>query len=68
LLDATSRADDGVIANVKAVMNCPYVAEVVLSIIARDGICGKERVENLRGKVGKKAGLGGRIDGEGRVE
>jgi hypothetical protein len=49
-------------------MNCPYVTEMVLSIIARDGICGKERVENLRGKVGKKAGLGGRIDGEGWVE
>jgi hypothetical protein len=35
----------------------------MLSVIAGDGINGKERVENLRGKVGKEAGLGGRIDG-----
>jgi hypothetical protein len=43
---------------VEAVVSCPYVAEVVLSIIAGDGIGGKERVEDLRGKVGKEAGLG----------
>jgi len=32
--------------------------EVMLSIITGDGINGKERVENLRGKVGEEAGLG----------
>jgi hypothetical protein len=42
---------------VEAVVSCPYVTEMVLSIIVGDGIGGKERVENLRGKVGKKAGL-----------
>jgi hypothetical protein len=31
----------------------------MLSIIAGDGISGEERVENLGGKVGKEAGLGG---------
>jgi hypothetical protein len=44
-------------------MGCPNVAELMLSIIAGDGISGKERVENLGGKVGKEAGLGGWIDG-----
>jgi len=43
----------------EAVVCCPYVAEVVLSIIAGDGINGKKRVKNLRGKVGEEAGLGG---------
>jgi hypothetical protein len=32
---------------------------MVLSIIIGDGVGGEERVENLRGKVGKEAGLGG---------
>jgi hypothetical protein len=40
----------------------------MLSIIAGDGVNGKERVENLGGKVGKEAGLRGRIDGQRRVE
>jgi hypothetical protein len=31
---------------------------MVLGIITGDSICGKERVQDLRGKVGKKAGLG----------
>ena len=40
-------------------MGCPNVTELMLSIIAGDGVDGKERVENLGGKVGKEAGLGG---------
>jgi hypothetical protein len=44
---------------VEAIVSCPKVTEMVLSIIAGDGIGGKERVENLRGKVGKEARLGG---------
>jgi hypothetical protein len=44
---------------VEAVVGCPKVAELMLSVIARDGINGEKRVENLGGKVGKEAGLGG---------
>jgi hypothetical protein len=40
-------------------MGRPNVVELMLSIIAGDGVNGKERVENLGGKVGKEAGLGG---------
>jgi len=40
-------------------MNSPYIAEVMLSVIAGDSVCGKERVENLGGEVGKEARLGG---------
>lgn len=58
MFDATPRANDGVLTNVEAVVCCPYVTEMVLSIITGDGICGKKGVENLRGKVGKKTGLG----------
>ena len=43
----------------EAVVGSPNVAELVLSIIAGDGINGKERVENLGGKVGEEAGLRG---------
>ncbi len=52
----------------EAVAGRPYIAKVVLSVTAGDSIGEKERVKNLRGKVGKEAGLGGRIDSECRVE
>ena len=58
-LDATSRADNRVLTDVEAVVGCPNVAELMLSVIPGDGINGKERVEDLRGKVGEEAGLGG---------
>lgn len=45
-------------------MGRPYIAKVVLSV----SIGEKERVKNLRGKVGKKAGLGRRIDSKRGVE
>ena len=51
----------------EAVVGRPYIAKMVLSVIAGDSI-EKERVKNLRGKVGKEAGLGGRIDSECGVE
>jgi hypothetical protein len=44
---------------VETVVGCPNVAKLILSIIAGDSISGEERVENLGGKVGKEAGLGG---------
>jgi len=59
LLDATSGADDRVFTNVKAVVCSPDVAKVVPSAVTRDSVSGKERVENLGGKVGKEARLTG---------
>ena len=40
-------------------MCCPDIAKVVLGVIARDCVGGKEGVENLGGKVGKEARLRG---------
>jgi hypothetical protein len=59
LLDATSGADDRVLADVKVVVCSPDIAKVVLGIVARDSVGGKEGVENLGGKVGKEARLRG---------
>ena len=46
LLDTTSGADDRVFANVKAVVCSPNIAKAMLSVVARDGVDGKEWVEN----------------------
>ena len=59
LFDATSSADDRVFADVKAGMWSPDIAKVVLRVVARDSVGGKEGVENLGGKVGKEARLRG---------
>ena len=59
LLDATSGADDRVLADVKAVVCSPDIAKVVLGVVARDSVGSKEGVKNLEGKVGKEARLRG---------
>ena len=59
LLDATPGADDRVLADVKAVVCSPYIAKVVLGVVARDSVGSKEGVKNLGGKVGKEARLRG---------
>lgn len=52
----------------EAVVGFPYMAKVMLNVIYGDGVLEQEGVKDLRGKVGKEAGLGRGIDGEGGVE
>jgi len=68
LSDSTLRTRNGIFPDVKDIMPCPDIPQIMLSVIARECVDSDKGIKDLGGECSQEAGLGCRVRSECRIK